>query len=57
MGTVVTRLRDAFDGDTQVDETNEKKKEGKGMSGAPLVAGVPSAFFSLKLRSLLKPSR
>ena len=29
----------------------EKKKEGKGMSGAPLVAGVPSAFFSLSLRS------
>ena len=32
---------------------SEKKKEGKGMSmsGAPLVAGVPSAFFSPSLRS------
>ena len=33
----------------------EKKKEGKGdgkgMSGAPLVAGVPSAFFSPSLRN------
>ena len=36
----------------------EKKKEGRGMSRAPpLAAGVPSAFFSLKLLSLLKPSR